>query len=142
MVSSLVPIFFGLLFFGLPIFASLALAVTLTLHFMGTIDPLVVPMRMFSGMNNFSLMSIPFYLMAAELRRVGGLSDGLLDQTEGVTGWGPGGMAAGAVLACMFMGAIPGSSPATVVATDTSMYPAKVAAGENKYVATGRIATA
>jgi C4-dicarboxylate transporter DctM subunit len=65
MVSALVPIFFSLLLFGLPIFASLALAVTAALYFFGGVDPLVVPMRMFSGMNNFSLMSIPFFILAA-----------------------------------------------------------------------------
>src|SRR5690625_6845800 len=73
MTAPLVSIFFALLLFGLPIFAALALAVTATLYFFGAINPVVVPMRMFSGMNNFSLMSIPFFILAAELMRIGGL---------------------------------------------------------------------
>lgn len=142
MISALVPIFFSLLLFGLPIFAALALAVTAALYFFGGIDPLVVPMRMFSGMNNFSLMSIPFFILAAELMRIGGLSDRLIELAKTLVGWLPGGLAAAAVLACLFFGSISGSSPATVIAIGTIMYPAMVAAGYNKYFCIGLIATA
>jgi C4-dicarboxylate transporter DctM subunit len=142
MISALVPIFFSLLLFGLPIFAALALAVTAALHFFGGVDPLVVPMRMFSGMNNFSLMSIPFFILAAELMRIGGLSDRLIELAKALIGWLPGGLAAATVLACLFFGSISGSSPATVIAIGTIMYPAMVAAGYNKYFSIGLIATA
>lgn len=141
MISALVPIFFSLLLFGLPIFASLALAVTIALYFFGGIDPLVVPMRMFSGMNNFSLMSIPFFILAAELMRIGGLSDRLIELAKALIGWLPGGLAAATVLACLFFGSISGSSPATVIAIGSIMYPAMVAAGYNKYFCIGLIAT-
>ncbi|MCC2596212.1 TRAP transporter large permease [Pusillimonas sp. MFBS29] len=142
MVAALVPIFFGLLLFGLPIFASLALAVTLALYFFGAIDPLVVPMRMFSGMNNFSLMSIPFFILAAELMRIGGLSERLIGLARALIGWIPGGLAAATVLSCLFFGSISGSSPATVIAIGSIMFPALVAAGYNKYFAIGLITTA
>ena len=142
MISALVPIFFGLLLFGLPIFAALALAVSAALYFAGGIDPMVVPMRMFSGMNNFSLMSIPFFILAAELMRIGGLSDRLIELAKALIGWLPGGLAAATVLACLFFGSISGSSPATVVAIGTIMYPAMVAAGYDKYFSIGLIATA
>lgn len=142
MISALVPIFFSLLLFGLPIFAALALTVTLTLYFFGAIDPLVVPMRMFSGMNNFSLMSIPFFILAAELMRIGGLSDRLIDLARALIGWLPGGLGAATVLSCLFFGSISGSSPATVIAIGTIMYPALVSAGYDKRFAIGLIATA
>lgn len=142
MISSLVPIFFGLLLFGLPIFASLALAVTLALHFFGMVDPLVVPMRMFSGMNNFSLMSIPFFILAAELMRIGGLSDRLIGLARALIGWLPGGLGAATVLSCLFFGSISGSSPATVIAIGSIMFPALVAAGYDRFFAIGLITTA
>lgn len=142
MIAALVPLFFGLLLFGLPIFASLAFAVTLILGIWGTIDPMIVPMRMFSGMNNFSLMSIPYFILAAELMRIGGLSDRLIGLARALIGWLPGGLAAAAVLACLFFGSISGSSPATVVAIGTIMYPAMVAAGYDKYFSIGIITTA
>ena len=50
MVTALVPVFFGLLLFGLPIFAALALAVTIALWVAGSIDPMIVPLlRMLSA---------------------------------------------------------------------------------------------
>lgn len=142
MVSGLVSVFFSLLLFGIPIFAALAFAVALILYFNGGIDPLLVPMRMFSGMNNFSLMSIPFFILAAELMRIGGLSTRLIVLARALIGWLPGGLAAAAVMACLFFGSISGSSPATVIAIGSIMYPAMVAAGYNKYFTIGLITTA
>lgn len=142
MVISLVPVFFTLLLFGLPIFAALSFAVAVVMYFNGGLDPLVVPMRMFSGMNNFSLMSIPFFILAAELMRIGGLSSRLITLARALIGWLPGGLAAATVTACLFFGSISGSSPATVIAIGTIMYPAMVDAGYDKFFSIGLIATA
>jgi C4-dicarboxylate transporter DctM subunit len=142
MIAALVPIFFLLLLLGLPIYASLALAVTGSMLFFGSFDPVIVPMRMFSGMNNFSLMAIPFFILAAELMRIGGLSGRLIVLAQALVGWVPGGLAAAAVLACFFFGSISGSSPATVVAIGSIMFPALVAAGYDKRFAIGLLTTA
>ncbi|MGQ2905843.1 MAG: TRAP transporter large permease [Neoaquamicrobium sediminum] len=142
MVGALVPVFFGLLIFGLPIFAALALSVAVALYFWGGLDPVLVPMRMFSGMNNFSLMSIPFFILAAELMRIGGLSERLINLARAVVGWLPGGLAAAAVVACLMFGSISGSSPATVIAIGSILYPAMVKAGYDKYFSIGLITTA
>jgi len=142
MLTALLPIFFAVLLLGLPIFAALAFSVMLAIQFFGTTDPIIVPMRMFSGMNNFSLMAIPFFILAAELMRIGGLSDRLIDLAKALVGWVPGGLAAATVLSCLFFGSISGSSPATVVAIGSIMFPALVAAGYDKRFAIGVIATA
>ncbi|CAM4065759.1 TRAP transporter large permease [Vreelandella rituensis] len=142
MITALLPIFFAILLLGLPIFAALAFAVILSIQFFGNTDPVIVPMRMFSGMNNFSLMAIPFFILAAELMRIGGLSDRLIDLAKALVGWVPGGLAAATVLSCLFFGSISGSSPATVVAIGSIMFPALVAAGYDKRFAIGVIATA
>lgn len=142
MIPALIPIFFSLLLFGLPIFAALALSVTAALYFFGGIDPLVVPMRMFSGVNNFALMSVPFFILAAELMRIGGLSNRLIDLAQALIGWLPGGLGAATVLACLFFGSISGSSPATVIAIGSIMYPVMVSAGYSKYFSIGLIVTA
>jgi len=142
MVGALVPVFFGLLLFGLPIFAALAFSVALVFYFWGGIDPVLVPMRMYSGINNFSLMSIPFFILAAELMRIGGLSDRLINLARAIIGWLPGGLAAAAVVACLMFGSISGSSPATVIAIGSILYPAMVQAGYDKYFSIGLITTA
>jgi len=108
----------------------------------GKMDPTIVPMRMFSGINNFSLMAIPFFILAAELMRVGGLSSRLIKLAQVMIGWAPGGLASAAVLSCLFFGSISGSSPATVVAIGTIMFPALVEAGYSKRFAIGLLTTA
>lgn len=142
MITALLPIFFAVLLLGLPIFAALAFSVILAIQFFGGTDPIIVPMRMFSGMNNFSLMAIPFFILAAELMRIGGLSDRLIELAKTLVGWVPGGLSAATVLSCLFFGSISGSSPATVVAIGSIMFPALVAAGYDKRFAIGVIATA
>src|SRR5699024_5062924 len=61
---------------------------------------------------------------------------------KALVGWVPGGLAAATVLSCLFFGSISGSSPATVVAIGSIMFPALVAAGYDKRFAIGLIATA
>ncbi|WP_290785070.1 TRAP transporter large permease subunit, partial [Halomonas sp.] len=91
MITALLPIFFAVLLLGLPIFAALAFSVFLAIEFFGATNPVIVPMRMFTGMNNFSLMAIPFFILAAELMRIGGLSDRLINLAKALVGWVPGG---------------------------------------------------
>ena len=142
MLPVLLVIFALLLLLGLPIFAALALSVAGAVTSGGTLDPVIMPMRMFSGMNNFSLMAIPFFILASELMRIGGLSQRLIDFAEALIGWVPGGLAAATVLSCLFFGSISGSSPATVIAIGSIMFPALVAAGYSKAFAIGLITTA
>lgn len=142
MISALLPAFFAVLLLGLPIFAALALSVFIAIEFFSGTSGVIVPMRMFTGMNNFSLMAIPFFILAAELMRIGGLSDRLINLAKILVGWVPGGLGAATVLSCLLFGSISGSSPATVVAIGSIMFPALVAAGYSKHFSIGLIATA
>lgn len=142
MLSTLIPAFIAILLIGLPIFAALALAAMVTVHFVAPMGADVVPQRMFDGINNFSLMAIPFFILAAELMRIGGMSDRLITLARTLVGWVPGGLAAATVVACLLFGSISGSSPATVVAIGGIMFPALVDAGYNKKFAIGLITTA
>ncbi|MGX9415841.1 TRAP transporter large permease [Vibrio sp. WJH972] len=142
MIAFLLPIFIVLLLLGLPIYGSLAFSVVGALGLAGPMDPTIVPMRMFSGINNFSLMAIPFFILAAELMRVGGLSTRLIRLAQVLIGWLPGGLASAAVLSCLFFGSISGSSPATVVAIGSIMFPALVEAGYSKRFSIGLLTTA
>ncbi len=142
MIAFLLPVFVILLLLGLPIYGSLAFSVVGAMGLSGSMDPTIVPMRMFSGMNNFSLMAIPFFILAAELMRVGGLSARLIKLAQALIGWAPGGLASAAVLSCLFFGSISGSSPATVVAIGSIMFPALVEAGYSKRFAIGLLTTA
>src|SRR5690625_3079231 len=99
-------------------------------------------MRMFSGMNYFSLLCLPFFILAVELMGIGGVSDRLIALAASITGWVSGGFAAAAGLACLFFGSISGSSPAPVSASGAIMYPALVDAGYSKRFYVGLVTTA
>ena len=66
---------FALLFLTLPIFASLACCVLIAILALTDIPSVIVAQRMFSGMDNFTLMAIPFFILAADLMRFGGISE-------------------------------------------------------------------
>jgi C4-dicarboxylate transporter DctM subunit len=142
MISTLLVIFFTVLFIGIPIYMSLTMGVLGTTLLFGDIPPAIVPLRMFGGMNNFTLMSIPFFILAAELMRIGGLAVRLINLAKVLVGWIPGGLAATAVIACLFFGSISGSSPATVAAIGSIMFPVLVSNGYSKKFAIGLLTSA
>ncbi len=84
----------------------------------------IVGQRMFAGIDKFSLMAVPFFILAANVMRGGGLSNKILDFANAFVGHKKGGLAMTVVLSCMFFGAVSGSSPATVVAIGALMVPA------------------
>jgi C4-dicarboxylate transporter DctM subunit len=133
---------FALLFLTLPIFASLACCVLITLLTLTDIPSVIVAQRMFSGMDNFTLMAIPFFILAADLMRFGGISQRLIEFARVLVGWVSGGLAMAGVMACAFFAAISGSSPATVAAIGSLMIPALIQAGYDKYFSVGLLTTA
>jgi len=70
------------------------------------------------------LLAIPFFILAGALITRGQIAQRLIDFARATIGWAPGGLAISTVLACMFFAAISGSSPVTVIAIGTIMYPA------------------
>ncbi|MEW5851723.1 MAG: TRAP transporter large permease subunit [Myxococcota bacterium] len=75
-------------------------------------------------------LSIPFFVAAGTMMTRGGMALRLIRVARALVGWLPGGLAIAAVLACIVFAAISGSSPVTLVAVGTIMYPALV---ESKY---------
>ncbi|WP_157019117.1 TRAP transporter large permease [Mesorhizobium xinjiangense] len=121
------PFFFSLLAVllasSIPIFIVLAGAVTTAMWLQGMPLALVVE-RMFSGIDSFALMAIPFFVLTGNLMGIGGLSKRLIRFADLVVGRMTGGLGITAVTSSMFFGAISGSSPATVVAVGGILYPA------------------
>lgn len=142
MLTAIVPVLALTLLVGLPIFLALALTVFILLSLFTDINLMIVPQRMFAGINNFTLMSIPFFILAAELMRIGGIAERLIDLAKVMVGWLPGGLPAAAVLSCVFFATLSGSSPATVAAIGSIMIPALVAAGYGKMFSVGLLTTA
>ena len=110
-----------LLIVGVPI--SVALGAS-TLFTMLTFDLnlAVIGQRMFTALDSFSIMAIPFFVLAGNLMTKGGISRRLVSFANSIVGNLRGGMAYAMVLACAFFAALSGSAPATVIAIGSMLY--------------------
>lgn len=72
----------------------------------------VITQRMFTGVNSYSLMCIPFFILAGEIMNMGGITERLLDFARESIGWIKGGMAYCCVAMAMVLSAILGSANA------------------------------
>lgn len=88
------------------------------------------------------LLAIPFFVVAGSVMTDGGIARRIVDFADALIGWLPGGLAAAAVLSCMFFAAISGSSPVTVIAIGTIMMPALVKHGYGEKFSLGLVTSA
>lgn len=77
-----------------------------------------------------AFMAIPLFIGAGAIMTEGGLAKRLVDVMRASIGWMPGGLAVASVVACMFFAAISGSSPVTLIAVGSIMFPAMI---KNRY---------
>ena len=108
---------------SLPIGIAMGLATMLCLVFATNIDPIMVAQNAFAGIDSFSLMAIPFFMLAGNFMRYGGISKRLLDLADNIVGFFTGGLGAITTFTAMFYAAISGSGPATVSAIGSFMIP-------------------
>ncbi len=119
-------IFFGL---SIPVAVSIALASIFGITFFSSLPLLVVPQKMFTGLDSFPLMAVPFFILAGNLMTKGGISHRLVDFAKSLVGGTQGGLASTCVVACMVFAAISGSSVATTFAIGSILIPAMVKHG-------------
>ncbi len=130
-----------LLVVGVPIAMSLGVSSMVCLIIMDI--PLVaVPQRIFTALDAYAIMAIPFFVLAGNLMTSGGISRRLVEFVNSIVGRVRGGMAYAMVLACAFFAALSGSAPATVIAIGSTIYPEIVRFGYPKERSAGLLAVA
>ncbi|HRF71700.1 MAG TPA: TRAP transporter large permease subunit [Accumulibacter sp.] len=126
---------------GMPISISLGLTV-LSFLFMFTEVPLeAVALKLFTGIEKFEIMAIPFFILAGNFLTHGGVARRMIRFATSMVGHWYGGLGLAGVLACALFAAVSGSSPATVVAIGSILMPAMVKAGFPKRFGAGVITT-
>ena len=126
---------------GMPISISLGLTV-LTFLFGFTHVPLEsVALKLFTGIEKFEIMAIPFFILAGNFLTHGGVARRMINFASSMVGHWYGGLGLAGVLACALFAAVSGSSPATVVAIGSILMPAMVRAGFPKKFGAGVITT-
>jgi len=131
-----------LLLLGVPIGISLALAMVLMVAYEPVTPMTYIAQSLYTGVASFTLLSLPFFMIAGSIMETGGLSKRLVGVANSMVGNVTGGLGAVAILSCLFFGAVSGSAAATVAAVGTVMIPQMVKAGYDKYYATALLACA
>jgi len=138
-------IVFALLLFlmltGMPISIALGLTVLSFLFFFADVPIEAVAMKLFTGIEKFEIMAIPFFILAGNFLTHGGVAKRMINFATSMVGHWHGGLALAGVMACALFAAVSGSSPATVVAIGSIMIPAMVRAGFPKRFGAGVITT-
>jgi C4-dicarboxylate transporter DctM subunit len=126
-------IIFGLLMAlmltGMPISISLGLTVLIFLFTMTQVPLQSVALKLFTGIEKFEIMAIPFFILAGNFLTQGGVARRMINFATAMVGHYYGGLGLAGVLACALFAAVSGSSPATVVAIGSILLPAMVKQG-------------
>ncbi|HEY6829265.1 MAG TPA: TRAP transporter large permease subunit [Gemmatimonadaceae bacterium] len=131
----------GLMLTGMPVSISLGLTVLVYLFTMTTVPIQSVALKLFTGIEKFEIMAIPFFILAGNFLTHGGVARRMIAFASSMVGHWHGGLALAGVMACALFAAVSGSSPATVVAIGSIILPAMVKQGFPKRFGAGVITT-
>ena len=131
----------ALMLTGMPISISLGLTVLTFLFTMTDVPIESVALKLFTGIEKFEIMAIPFFILAGNFLTHGGVARRMINFATSMVGHWHGGLALAGVLACALFAAVSGSSPATVVAIGSIILPAMVRQGYPKSFGAGVITT-
>ena len=126
---------------GMPISISLGLTVLTFLFTMTEVPLEAVALKLFTGIEKFEIMAIPFFILAGNFLTHGGVAKRMIRFATSMVGHFHGGLGLAGVVACALFAAVSGSSPATVVAIGAILLPAMVKAGFPKKFGAGVITT-
>jgi C4-dicarboxylate transporter DctM subunit len=126
---------------GMPISISLGLTVLTFLFTMTSVPIESVAMKLFTGIEKFEIMAIPFFILAGNFLTHGGVAKRMIHFASALVGHFTGGLALAGIVACGLFAAVSGSSPATVVAIGSILLPAMIRHGYPMKFGVGVIGT-
>jgi C4-dicarboxylate transporter DctM subunit len=131
---------FGLLLMlfliNVPVAVALGLASMIVLMVQDNVPLMVIVQKMFTSTDSFTLMAVPFFILAGKLMESGGISKRLINFSSTLVGSLHGGLAMVSIVTCMFFAAISGSAAATTAAVGSILIPAMVKRGYDKSFST------
>lgn len=126
---------------GMPVSIALGLTVLSFLFTLTDVPVQAVALKLFTGIEKFEIMAIPFFILAGNFLTHGGVARRMIDFATSMVGHWHGGLALSGVLACALFAAVSGSSPATVVAIGSILLPAMLRQGYPKSFGAGVVTT-
>jgi C4-dicarboxylate transporter DctM subunit len=134
-------VFFFSLFIGIPIAFCLGLCSLVVVLVKGEYSIVLVAQKIFNGMDMFSLMAIPLFILSGDLMNLGGVTDRLIKFANVLVGHIRGGLGHTLVVAEMFLSGITGSAVADASALGTVLIPSMTKEGYDIDFATAVVAT-
>lgn len=134
--------FFVLLGFGAPVAVSLVVSSLGYILFMTDIPVIIVAQQTLAGTDSFTLMAVPYFIVAGALMQAAGISTRIVALARSLVAWMPGGLAVVTILASMFFAAMTGAGAATTAAVGGMMIPAMVKDGYHRGYASALQASA
>ena len=131
----------ALMLTGMPISIALGMTVLTFIYTMTNVPTESVALKLFTGIDNFEIMAIPFFILAGNFLTHGGVARRMINFATSMVGHWYGGLGLAGVMACALFAAVSGSSPATVIAIGSIMLPAMVKQGLPKRFGAGVITT-
>jgi C4-dicarboxylate transporter DctM subunit len=132
---------FALMVTGMPVSIALGLSVLTFLFTLTQVPIEAVALKLFTGIESFEIMAIPFFILAGNFLTHGGVARRMITFATAMVGHWYGGLGLAGVVACALFAAVSGSSPATVVAIGSILLPAMVRQGFPKRFGAGVITT-
>lgn len=120
---------FAFLLLGVPVAFSILLTVFTMAGASGVTSFNIVPSYLYSGVNNFALLAIPFFIFCGDIMNAGGLSKGIVDFCRVLLGHIRAGIGYAAILACMIFAALTGAAVVTISAIGGIMLPLMIKEG-------------
>jgi len=124
--------FFVTLALGVPVAFCLGLTTLIALIVLGNVPLHLIPQRMFTGMDSFPIMAVPFFILAGELMNSAGITDRIVRFSTVLVGSIRGGLAHVNIVASMFFAGISGSAVADTAALGSILIPAMKKDGYDK----------
>jgi tripartite ATP-independent transporter DctM subunit len=129
------------LLLAVPIAYALILAAVAVILWSG-INLMIVPQQVLGAIDSFTLLAVPFFLLAGDLMTMGGMTDRLLRFTNAITGRFRGGLAMSNVLSATLLAGISGSAVADTSALGKVLIPSMIKAGYGRGFAVALTAAA
>jgi len=139
MIATLVMLPVVLFLLGVPVFAVLMASGIATLLLHMSVPIAAAHQVMFGGVDKFALLAVPYFILAGELMARSGMSDRLIGSIAVMTHRIRAAIPLTTIASSTILGAISGSSPATVAATARVLYPALIQSGAERRFSLGLI---
>ena len=140
-VGMIFALLVALMLTGMPISIALGLTVMTFLFTLTTVPMDSVALKLFTGIEKFEIMAIPFFILAGNFLTHGGVARRMINFATAMVGHWYGGLGLAGVVACALFAAVSGSSPATVVAIGSILLPAMIRQGFPQRFGAGVITT-